>query len=245
MVRFGSLVLLLCACAQRVSDPPVTPVVTVGTATLSGVVVDLSHLPVKDMKVICPESDAAMITGEDGKWTLEVPSDSSITVRAVPKDPLDVSNVFKDVTFGPFQLSNKSRLDGIELLSVPGSTIGGLNAIASGDEVRGVVAVTVVSLSGRCTPEGGTLSLAQSRGARAVYNVANSSQPDRNLTAIQANTYPHGWLSGIAQGTWTEVKFTKAGCTQLPYPVAHRKVSWGGGFRLSTKGLAQVTVFVE
>lgn len=240
-----TLVLLLTACAQRVSEPPVTPVVPVGKAWISGTLTDLSHLPVKDMRVSCPESDAAMVTGDDGKWSLEVPSDSSITVRAVPKDPLDTSNVFKDVTFGPFQLSNKARLDGLELLSVPGSTIGGLNAIASGDEVRGVLAVTIVSLSGRCTPEGGTLALAQSKSARAVYVVANSSQPDRNLTAIQANTYPHGWLAGIAPGTWTEVKFTKPGCTQLPYPVAHQKVSWGGGFRLSTKGLAQVTVFVE
>lgn len=242
-MRRASLVLLLAAaCEQRASEPPVTPVVTVGTATLSGVVMDLSRLPVAQMRVTCPENDAAVVTGDDGKWTLEVPADSSITVRAVPVDPL---NVFKDVTFGPFQLSNKGRLDDLALLSVPGSTIGGLNAIASNDEVRGVLAVTVVSLSGQCTPEGGTFALAQSKAARAVYNRPHSSQPDRDLTEVQPNTFPHGWLSGVAPGTWTEVKFTKAGCTQLPYPVAHRKVSWGGGFRLSTKALSQVTVFVE
>lgn len=229
-------------CSVRPSDPPVTPVVTVGKATLSGRVVDLSNLPVPDMRVSCPESDAAVVTGADGRWTLEVPADTSITVRAVPVDPL---NVFKDVTFGPLQVSNKANVEDLRLLSVPGSTIGGLNAIAGADEIRGVLALTVVSLSGKCTPEDGVFTLPQTKTARAVYNLPNSSQPDRNLTKVQPNTYPHAWLSGIAPGTYTGVTFTKPGCTQLPYPVAHQRVSWLGGFRLATKALTQVTVFVE
>lgn len=236
------LLLLSAACVNRPSTPPVTPTITVGTARVSGVVLDLSRLPVPQMRVSCPESDAAVVTGDDGTWSLEVPADTTLTVRAVPVDPL---NVFKDVTFGPMQLSNKATLEHVELLSVPGSTIGGLNAIAGGDEVRGVLAVKVVSLSGTCAPDDGVVSLPQTSTARAVYNRPGSSQPDRDLTKVQPNTAPHGWLAGIAPGTYDGVAFTKAGCRQLPYPVAYQGVSWLGGFRTATKALTQVTVFVE
>ncbi|MBS1152043.1 MAG: hypothetical protein H6Q89_3741 [Myxococcaceae bacterium] len=234
--------LLLSACSFRPSEAPVTPKVVVGTATVSGRVLDLSSLPVEQMRVTCPESDASAVTGPDGKWTLEVPADTTITLRAVPVDPL---NVFKDVTFGPLQLSNRSRLENVELLSVPGSTLGGLNGIAGADEVRGVLAVKVVSLSGRCTPDDGTIELPQTTTARAIYNLPNTSQPDRNLVKMQPNTRPQAWLSGIAPGTYHAVKFTKPGCAQLPYPVAYQKVSWLGGFRLQAKALSQITVFIE
>lgn len=243
MRRLLVLLSLISACGFRPSDPPITPVkVVVGKATLSGKVLDLSNLPVPDMRVTCAESDASMVTGPDGKWTLEVPADTSITIRAVPVDPL---NVFKDVTFGPLQMSNRSRLDNVELLSIPGSTIGGLNAIAGADEIRGVLAVRIISLNGKCTPDDGTIELEQTSTARAVYNLPNTSQPDRNLSKMQPNTHPQGWLSGIAPGTYHAIKFTKPGCRQLPYPVAHQKISWLGGFRVQTRALTQVTVFID
>lgn len=236
---------VLGGCGFRASEPPQTPVVTVGKATISGRVLDLSNLPVRDMRVTCAESDATMVTSADGRYSLTVPADTAITLRAVPVDPLNVSNVFKDVTFGPLQLSNRAALEGIDLLSVPGSTIGGLNAIAGADELRGVLAVKIISLNGRCTPEGGTVEMAQTTTARAVYNLPNSSQPDRNLTSIQPNTNPQAWLTGVAPGTWTTVTFNKPGCRQLPYPVAYQRASWLGGFRLQTKALTQLTVFTE
>jgi hypothetical protein len=236
------LVLLISGCSFRPSDVPVTPVVVVGKATVSGTIVDLSRIPVAQMRITCSENDATMVTGADGKWSLEVPADTSITIRAVPVDPL---NVFKDVTYGPFQVSNRAVLENVELLSVPGSTIGGLNAIAGADEIRGVLAVKVISLSGKCTPDEGTIELEQTTTPRAIYNLPNSSQPERNLLSVQPNTFPHAWLSGIAPGTYQAVKFTKAGCAQLPYPVAYQKVSWLGGFRLQAKALTQITVFIE
>ena len=230
------------ACGFRPSEAPLSPVIVVGKATLSGRVVDLSNIPVPQMRVTCSESDASVVTGADGTWALEVPADTTLTLRAVPVDPL---NVYKDVTFGPLQLSNRANLEGIELLSVPGSTIGGLNAIAGADEVRGVLAVKVISLNGKCTSDDGIIELEQTTTARAVYNLANTSQPDRNLLRMQPNTHPQAWLSGIAPGTYHAVKFTKPGCRQLPYPVAHQKVSWLGGFRITTKALTQITVFID
>ena len=242
MGRLFLAILLISACSFRPSEAPVTPAVVVGTATVSGRVLDLSRIPVPQMRVTCAENDASVVTGLDGKWSLEVPADTSITIRAVP---VDILNVFKDVTFGPLQLSNRAKVEDVELLSVPGSTIGGLNAIAGADEIRGVLAVKVISLNGMCTPEGGTLSLEQTSTARAIYNLPNTNQPERNLTQIQLNTAPHAWLSGIAPGTYSAVKFTKPGCRQLPYPVTYQKVSWLGGFRLQTKALTQIVVFTD
>lgn len=242
MHRSLVLILLISACGFRPSEVPSSPHVVVGKATLSGRVLDLSDIPVAQMRVTCPENDASMVTGEDGKWTLEVPSDTSITLRAVPLNPL---NVYKDVTFGPLQLSNRAKVEDLELLSVPGSTVGALNAIAGSDEVRGVLAVKVISVNGKCTPDDGTIELEQTNTARAIYNLPNTSQPDRNLATMQPNTHPQAWLSGIAPGTYHSVKFIKPGCRQLSYPVAYQKVSWLGGFRLQAKALTQIVVFID
>ena len=99
--------LLMTACGFRPSEPPKSPVVVVGKATLSGRVVDLSEIPVPNMRVTCSESDATVVTDADGKWSLEVPADTAITIRAVPVNPL---NVYKDVTVGPMQLSNRMNV---------------------------------------------------------------------------------------------------------------------------------------
>jgi hypothetical protein len=243
MLRFAALCTLLLAagCGPRPSEVPVIPHITVGTATLSGRVVDLSNIPIAGMRVSCAESDAAMVTGADGLWTLDVPADSAITVRSVAVDPL---SVYKDTTFGPLQLSSHISLENIDLLSVPGSTLGGLNGIASGDENRGVIAVKVISITGKCTADEGTVEIVQASTARAVYNLPGTSQPDRNLSQMQPNTRPQAWLAGIAPGAYYSVKFTKPGCPQLGYPVAYQKVSWIDGFRVQAKALSQFTVFI-
>ena len=241
MRRFLPLTLVLAACGFHPSEVPVIPQVKVGTATVSGRVVDLSDIPVPAMTVSCAESDASFVTGDDGKWSLRVPADSAITLRVVPVDPL---NVYKDTSFGPMQLSNHQVLENLDLLSVPGSTLGGLNGIASGDENRGVVALTVVSITGKCIPDDGTVSVVQTATARAVYNLPGTSQPDRNLVKMQPNTRPQAWVSGIAPGSYYSVKFSKPGCDQLPYPVAYGRVSWLDGFRVQSKALTMVTVFI-
>jgi hypothetical protein len=231
----------LAACTSRPSDVPVIPHVEVGTAHVSGRVVDLSSIPVPDILVSCAESDASFTTGADGRWELTVPADTALTLRAVPLDPL---NVYKDTTFGPLQLSSHAELEDVELLSIPGSTIGLLNGFASGDENRGLVALHVVSITGKCTSDEGTVVVEQTATARAVYNLPGTSQPDRDLPKMQPNTRPQAWVAGIAPGSYYSLKFEKPGCEQLPYPVAYQKVSWLAGFRVQPKALTMVTVFV-
>jgi hypothetical protein len=213
----------------------------VGKATLSGRVVDLSDIPLAQMVVTCAESDASFTTGADGKWTLEVPADTSLTLRAVPLDPL---NVYKANTVGPIQLADRTVITDFDILSVPGSTIGLLNAIAGGDENRGVLAVKVVSIGGKCLPDLATVVVPQTPTARAVYNLPGTGQPDRDLVAMQPNTHPQAWLVGVPPGSHYSVNFLKAGCAQLAYPVAFQKMSWLDGFRLQPKALTQVTVFI-
>ena len=55
---------------------------------------------------------------------------------------------------------------------------------------------------------------------------------------------PQAWVAGIAPGSYYSVKFEKPGCSQLPYPVPFRKVSWLDGFRVQPKALTMVTVFI-
>ena len=105
-------------------------------------------------------------------------------------------------------------------------------------------ALEVVSVTGKCNSDDATVSVAQTATARAVYNLPGTSQPDRNLTKMQPDTHPQAWLAGVAPGSYYSVKFDKPGCAQLPYPVAYGHVSWLDGFRIQSKALTMVKVFI-
>ncbi len=243
MKRPFFLALAVAACSQRTAEvPEVPPKPEPGTAVLAGRVVDLGGQPLSGITVACPEGDAKTLTDDFGQFRLAVPAGATVTLRAFSEDPL---SVYKPTTTLPVLLSLDQRLAGLELLVLPGSTVSELNAFVSSDENRGVLAVVVQSVGGKCTPEGGTVSLGNDPKARAFYNQAGTGQPLPQLTAIQAGSWPHAFLAGVGPGNYYRPTFTKEGCTTLGFPVAWNRVQWQGDLRVQPKGLTQVMVFTE
>jgi hypothetical protein len=235
------------ACQQpRPADPlpalPPTP--ELSYATLVGRVHDGNDLPVDGVTVTCAESDERYTTGPDGQYALRVPAGTTFTLRTYK--PL-----YAGTTLTPMLVEPDRVVTGVDILVVPGPSIGAYNAQAGPDENRGVLAIQVVSLSGRCDASNATVTVLNPEtkqpmpGALALYVRTGTSQPDRAVTAMQAGSKPNAWLVGVPEGQDFPVRFDKAGCAALPFPVVYQKATYQPGLRIAVNGLTQVPVFVE
>lgn len=249
LVRFTPFVifLLAVACQQpRQADPlPLPPAKPdPGSATLTGRVHDGNDLPVEGVTVTCSETDDTYVTRADGLYVLRVPAQSNFTVRTYK--PL-----YAGTTLTPMYVEPDRVVTGLDILVVPGPSIGAYNAQAGSDENRGVLALQVVSLSGRCDASSGTVAVLNPEtkqampGALAIYVKPGTSQPDRAVMAMQNGSKPNAWLVGVPEGQDFPIRFEKPGCAALPFPVNYNKLSWQAGLRIASGGLTQVPIFVE
>jgi hypothetical protein len=246
-VRFRFLVILLAAagCQQRPADPlPAISKPELSFATITGRVFDGNDLPVEGVVVTCAETDATYTTGADGLYVLQVPANATFTVRTW-------KYLYAGTTLTPLYLEPDRVVTGLDILVIPSSSLGAYNAQAGNDEERGVLAIQVISLSGRCDAAGARVTVLNPEttqpmpGALAMYVKPGTSQPDRAVPAMQNGSKPNAWLVGVPEGQNFPVRFDKAGCTPLSFPVVYQKATYQPGLRIAARGLTQVPVFVE
>lgn len=230
---------LLSACSAPLpaSEVPITPVVKTERATVKGRVLDGVGAPVASALVWAAESDDSTTTALDGTFTLSVPSDTTLTLRALKE-------VFTGTSLQPFTVTAGSTVEGLEVTMIPGSTLGLLNNYASGVEEHGAVAVTAISLSATCNIAGGTVRLELVPTAKALYVPNGLRAPDTRLQVMQSTGKPNAWIAGVPAGTGYELIFEKSGCRQVALPVSHDGLTWQPGLRV-TRGLTVANVFVE
>jgi hypothetical protein len=239
---------MLTACAQRKAEPlpSIPPVPDTGHATVSGQVLDGSNLPVPGVLVACNESNdssASYVTGADGVYAVQVPANAAITLSTTKL-------LYAMTVTPPMQLQADQVVSGFNLLMLPSTEISSFNAEAGPDEVRGVLAIQVVSMGGQCNVAGATVavlnpaSLQPMPGAKALYTRPGTTEPDRSIPSMQSGTYPNAYLVGVPEGQNDPVQLNQPGCTPLPFPVTYNGVQWLDGLRVVAKGLTPVQVFV-
>ena len=248
LVRYTSVVILLLATAcpqQRQADPlPPIPKAELSFATITGRVFDGNNLPVEGVVVTVAETDATYTTQADGQYVLQVPAQSTFTVRTW-------KYLYAVTTLTPLTIEPNSVVTGLDILVIPSSSLGAYNAQAGSDEERGVLAIQVISMSGRCDAANATVAVLNPEtnkvmpGALAMYVKTGTSQPDRAVPAMQNGSKPNAWLVGVPEGQNFPVRFDKAGCNALPFPVVYQKATYQPGLRIAARGLTQVPVFVE
>ncbi len=236
---------LLTACQQKPADPlPAIPQVEFATATITGRVFDGNDLSVEGVVVTVAETGATYTTGADGLYVLQVPAQTTFTVRTW-------KYLYAGTTLTPLQLEADRVVTGLDILVIPSSSIGAYNAQAGSDEERGVLAIQVISMSGRCDAAGATVKVLNPEtsqpmpGALAMYVKPGTSQPDRSVPMMQNGSRPNAWLVGVPEGQNFPVRFDKPGCTPLSFPVVYQKATYQPGLRIAARGLTQVPVFVE
>jgi hypothetical protein len=207
-------------------------------------VVDASALAVEGVLVTCSETDERATTAADGSYSLKVPADTTFTLRTYK--PL-----FAGTTVTPIRVAANKTITHFDILTIPGPSIGAYNAQAGSDEARGVLAINVVSRSGRCDASSATVAalnpetLKPMPGALALYVPSGNSQPDRSLSFMQNGSKPNALLVGVPEGQDFPIRFEKAGCAALPFPVTQGDVQYQPGLRVALAGLTQVSLFVE
>lgn len=231
--------LMLTACGPTFpkSELPSTPVITTQRATVNGRVLDANGLPVANALVWSAESDDSTTTATDGTFTLSVPADTTITLRALKE-------VFTGSSLQPLSLAPNTTLEGLELTMIPGSTLGLLNTLAGGLEEHGAIAVTVTSLSASCDVSNGKVRLDLVPTAKALYVRNGQRAPDVSLQGMQVNGRPNAWIAGVPAGTGYALVFEKTGCRQISLPVSNGGADWQPGLRV-TRGLTVANIFVE
>jgi hypothetical protein len=230
------LVLSACGPTFPKSEVPSSPGLTIGRATVNGRVFDANGLAVGSVLVWSAESDDSTTSAADGTFTLSVPADTTVTLRALKE-------VFTGTSMQPFSLRPGDVFDGLEVMMIPGSTLGLLNTLARGLEDHGAVAVTVTSL-GSCDPTNGKLRLALVPTAKALYVRSGQRAPDVALEGMRLGGRPNAWIAGVPAGTGYELIFEKTGCRQVSLPVSNGGADWQPGLRV-TRGLTVANVFVE
>ncbi len=234
------LVLLLLACgpALKKSDVPTTPMVEVDRATVHGVIRDPSGIALEGVQVVVAETDDVTLTDATGAFTLSIPADTTVTLRALK--PI----VYTSTTLQSFVAPAGARLEGLDVILLAGSTLGAFNQMVNPNEDRAVVAVNVVSVSGRCSAVGATVALTPAMEGTPFYVRTNDNRPDGSLRAIQADAHPQAWVISVPPTTGESIAVTQSGCRALTYPVSWRGVTWQAPLRL-TKGLTQTWSFLE
>ena len=213
-------------------------------STLTGRVHDGNDLPVAGVTITCSETDETYVTQADGLYVLRVPASTTFTVRTYK--PL-----YAGTTLTPMYLEPDRVVTDLDILVVPGPSIGAYNAQAGPDENRGILAVQVISLSGMCDAASATVTVLNPEtlipmpGALALYVKPGTSQPDRSVSTMQNGAKPNAWLVGVPEGQNFPLRFDKPGCAALPFPVVFGQATWQPGLRVAPGGLTQVPVFVE
>ncbi len=236
-VAFAALV-SACGGSGMHSEVPVTPPNEVTWARVSGTVVDSSGVPAASAKVVAVESNLSTLTDYQGRYALDVPANSTVTLRAFEPG-------FGPTLYGPIQLSTGASLTGVDMWLVLNQTLSALNTTVSPDDKRGVLAVSVKSNSATCTPEGATVRLSPVTTAAAMYVAPGEVMPDPNLRAMQLAARPSAWVVGVIPGTYYELSVDKPGCKQVAKPFQASDRVWLEGFKVEAKAVTQVQLFIE
>ena len=136
--------------------------------------------------------------------------------------------------------------DGMDLAMLPTARVDELNAMGGARAAEYAVIGVDVRETSACDPEGGQITLGPVPTAKVVYNQANSATPDATLTSVQTGARPAAWILGtLPPGTYYQMHFTKAGCTQKQMPMEWEGRSYTGQLSLEAKAFSHGMLFVD
>ena len=221
---------------------PQAPQLEPGMALLRGAVTDLQGNAIAGAAVVVLETGAQTSTGDDGRWELMVAAASTVTVRAE-------ATGFAPALAGAVILASGQTSAGHDLALVTSARLDALAQLGGPPGTgRGVIAVTIQSMSGACHPEGGLLMLEPSAFGRIVYAQPDAdATPEPSLTAMQtASARVGAWIVGVVPpGAYYTLRFAKPGCNPLPFPVDVTESSHTGQLAIQAGAVSHAIVFTE
>jgi hypothetical protein len=226
--------------------PPTAMVPAPGMAMVSGHVLTAAQQPVVGAKVslatvVLGQSNEVATTDDDGAFTLTVPGNSTVSLRA-------------DATGYTRALGNSVIIaaggvtTGFELVMVPADSVDGLSAMVGGARAAeyGMLAVDIISKSGACDPAGGKITIEPAAFGKVFYGKLDDGMPDQTLTAVQPGVMNAAWILGVLPpGIYYRLKFENPGCTMTSMPVDWAGRSYDGRVQMESKAVSRALIFVE
>jgi hypothetical protein len=221
---------------------PTPPQLMQGMGLLRGDVTDLQGKAVPDATVSVLETGAQTTSDGEGHYQLMVTAGSTITVRTEAAG-------FAPGLANAVIVADGQTSTGHDLALVSKEHLAALAQLAgTGPMDRGVVAVTIKSMSGACQPEGGLVAIEPRAFGRVVYARPDAdATPEPSLTAMQAGSTRVGaWILGVVPpGAYYSLSFSKPGCNPLPFPVEVGQRSYTGALPIQAGAVSHALVFTE
>jgi hypothetical protein len=233
-----------------VAEPiPPSPAAHTGRALIAGQVTDAAGAPVAGATIRVAETDALAMSGPDGAYQIEVPSDSSVTLAVAAPGMAGTFTESVVVAAG-------AKVLGFDLDVLPSERINAMNGLtAPGHEgARGLMAVRLHSLAPACTLSGATVSVWPAKAGTVLYAAAGAPgtmiEPDPSLSSVQQGAEDGAqvalWLTGT-QPPANDLRFTvqQAGCRLAAASPSLDGLTYSGQRHVAPGALTMAHLFLE
>ena len=216
------------------------------SASLSGRVHRADGSPVAGASVLIAETDGSVSTGDDGTYSVSVPSESTVTLVASAPG---MAPTYRQ----PVQLTAQASGMGLDILMLSTDEVATLAALSPTNRATtgGVIATRLHALVPSCAPAGATIAVRPPQAAQVVYGhsaVADAvSSPDPALTSVQVGDGDvAGWLVGaVPPGSEIDIAVARDGCrVAVPAP-SLGGLTYESGMRVDALALTEMDLFLE
>jgi hypothetical protein len=242
--RIAGFIVVAASFAGCANDPtpetaPETPAVSSERATVTGRVVDTHGVAVAGATVLVRTSGEHAMADSTGKFTLDVPANTTLTLAATAAN-------MAPTLLQQFLVSPGASAS-VEMTMVTSDHFKSL--VAMGDNPSGgMVAVALKSLSGSGSIAGATVELTPSLG-RVMYPATSDgmADPDPSMAAVVQSAHSddaYAWALGV-QPHVSIMQLALHGAAQVEPPYAIDDVIWPGTFTVDAGALTLVTLFAK
>jgi hypothetical protein len=221
------------------------PVPIAGAAVLSGHVVDGTGQPVPGAAVQVAETDGTVIADASGRYSVGVPSDSTLTLAASASG---YARTYRESV----TLAAGAAVDGFDVTLLSIDQVASMSALADPSQPAGaLIAVRLHSMDSVCVPSGTRLSVWPSKAATVVYSRPSAlagqlDEPDATLSAVQPGTTIAAWLVGaVAPGSMLGIEVDQLGCTLMRQAPSMGGLVFSGLRRAEAQALTEADLFVD
>jgi hypothetical protein len=225
---------------------PVMPMPMPGQATLAGHVTDSAGNPIVGATVVIAETDGNAVTDAGGAYSMTVPSDSTLTVKATATN-------FAPAYRGSIMLAAQTALDTFDVTMLTPTEVAADNALITSvttPATRGLVALRLHSVNAACSLAGAHLAVSPPDAATVVYaqpsTTGGMDQPDLTVDGVQDGASIGVWLvDAFPPASWVTISISQPGCALMASSPSMNGMMFTGAWRADAAAFTEADLFFD
>jgi hypothetical protein len=223
---------------------PMMPMPMSGQATLGGHVLDSGGNPIAGATVIIAETDGSAVADAAGAYSMSVPSDSTLTVKAT-------APTFAPSYRGSIMLAAQTAIGDFDVTMLTPAEVSSANALVTSvtqPATRGLVALRLHTMSTSCTLTGAHLAVSPSGSATVVYarpsTAGGLDQPDTTADGVQDGATIGAWLlDAFPPATYAQISIAQPGCVLMAGSPSMNGMMFTGGWRAEAAAFTEADLY--